>query len=158
LSLSVTIIVVPTSDLESFESMDHEERRDNSGGWKTFAVGSGRFLDTFLMKATGSDFGVLECEDRTCLIDKETLLEALPVLEALVETKAKETTEALFAHGKKQGDVARIGRALKSGSWPKNGGAAEEAAAFAHQLLKHARIAKQKRMGVCWEYRGEGEP
>ncbi len=163
-SQSITIISVPADDPDSFEEMLLDERRNRSGGWQTFPLRSGRFLDSFLMKATGTDLGVFRgADDRdeageklvTCLIDKDTLLEVLPELEALVETKADATAQALSQHGGGSADVARVAAALASGTWPTSGDPAEEAAAFAHQLLKSARVAKQDRMGVCWEYRGQ---
>lgn len=129
-----------------------------------FAIKSGRYIDTFFMKATKSDLGVLECnahtdEDtdekfETNLIDRKTLLEVIPKLGTLVEKNAVKTAKALHAHGGGKGDIARISAALESDEWPKSGDPAEEAAAFAHQLLKSARSAQEDRMGVCWEFRG----
>lgn len=55
---SITIISTFADDPDSFESMRLDERRQRSGGWKEFPLRSQRFLDTFLMAATGSDFGV----------------------------------------------------------------------------------------------------
>lgn len=161
---SITIIAVPAEDPDSFESMYTDERRHRSAGWKTFQPRSGRMLDTFLMKATSSDLGVFECEPevepdgqklQTCLIDRSTLVQVLPKIEALVETNAAETARALQSHGGGAADLARVTAALASGTWPDSGDPAEETAAFAHHLLKYARIATQERRGVCWEFRGE---
>jgi hypothetical protein len=161
---SITIITVPAEDDESFEYMDLDQRRNSSAGWETFPLRSGRMLDSFFMIAMSSDLGVLRCSDDkdddgvklvTCLIDRETLIEVLPDLEALVETNAAATAHALQAHGGGQTTVDRVFHALSSRTWPESGDAAEEAAAFARQLLDHAHIAKQFRLGVCWEYRGD---
>jgi hypothetical protein len=163
-SPSITIISVPAEDPDAFEAMYLDERRHRSGGWTCFAVQSGRYLDTFLMKATASDLGVFASADDvdsagdklvSCLIDRETLVEVLPDLEVLVEARADETARALCVHGGGGADLARVAEALASGAWPTTGDPAEEAAAFAHHLLKAARVAVQDRMGVCWEYRGE---
>jgi hypothetical protein len=93
----------------------------------------------------------------TCFIDRKTLREVLPRLARMIEKQAKKTALSLFEHGQKRGDLRRIEKALQSGAWPKHGDPAEEAAAFGHQLLKYARIAKEDEMGVCWEYRGPVE-
>lgn len=163
-SASITIIAVPAEDPDSFEAMYTEERRHRSAGWKTFTACSGKMLDTFFMKATDSDLGVFECEPevepdgqklQTCLIDRQTVLHVLPTLENLVETNADATARALVAHGGGNADLARTTQALKVGTWPERGEPAEEAAAFAHHLLKYARIAAQERRGVCWEFRGD---
>jgi hypothetical protein len=86
-SPSITIIIVPAEDPDTFEAMYLDERRHRSGGWTCFSVRSGRYLDTFLMKATDSDLGVFASADDvdsageklvSCLIDRETLLEVLP--------------------------------------------------------------------------------
>ena len=163
-SASITIISVPAEDPDAFEAMYLDERRDRSGGWATFPVHSGRMLDVFLMKATHADLGVFGSAEETdaageplatCLIDRETLLEVLPYLEALVEGKAADTARALVTHGGGGADLARVIEALETGVWPTSGDPAEEAAAFAFHLLKSARVAKGDRMGVCWEYRGQ---
>lgn len=164
MSASITIIGVPAEDPDSFEEMYLDERRNRSGGWDTFPLRSGRMLDAFFMKATSSDLGVYRGdEDKdddgvklvTCLIDRETLVEVLPDLERLVETNADATARALQAHGDGKTGLERISAALKGGAWPESGDTAEEAAAFARQLLKFARTAVKDRMGVCWEYRGD---
>jgi hypothetical protein len=163
---SITIITTPIKDPDSFASMYIEERRERSGGWESFTLRSGLLVDSFLLRATRSDLGVFGDDDvdsvangagkmTSCLIDQATLPEVLKKLEALIEKKAKETAEALFAHGRARGDPKRIAKALASGKWPKNGDPAEEAAAFGFQLLKYARVAVELGMGVCWEYRGE---
>jgi hypothetical protein len=168
-AVTLTIIATPVEEPDSFLSMDLDARRDCGGGWKVFPVGSRLYLDSFLMLATDSDFGVFEEPDDsdslangggkmvTCFIDRDTLKGVLPRIANLVEKNAKKTALALFEHGKKQGDLLRIEEALKSGDWPQNGDPAEEAAAFGHYLLRYARIAEQKKMGVCWEYRGPVE-
>lgn len=161
---SITLISVPAEDPDTFEAMYIDERRHRSGGWVTFPVRSSRMLDAFFMKATASDLGVLRLADdtdaageklTTCLIDRQSLLQALPDLEALVEAKADDTARALVRYGGGGADVARVTAALGTGEWPTSGDPAEEAAAFAFHLLKSARVAKGDEMGVCWEYRGE---
>lgn len=164
MSASITIIIVPAEDPDSFEAMYLDERRHRSGGWVAFPLQSGRYPDTFLMKATDSDLGVFGGADDTddageklvtCMIDHLTLVESLPYLEALVEAKTDETARALVAHGGGSADLARVAEGLRSGTWPTSGDPAEEAAAFAHHLLKSARVAQKDRMGVCWELRGQ---
>ena len=161
MSSSITLIVVPAEDADSFEAMPVDERRQRS--WQTFPVRCGRYLCTFLMTATDTDLGVFGGEPEieqdgqqleACMIDREMLVEVLPQIEAMVEADADETARVLHAHGGGTADLARVVDALKTGAWPESGDPAEEAAAFARHLLSYARVAKQEQMGVCWEYRG----
>lgn len=142
-----------------------DERRECSAGWKMFPVGSARFLDTFLIKATSSDFGVFSSDERpvddkgvaveTGVIMSSSTPKILPGLVAIVEEKPDETIEALAKHGGSTANLGRAREALTSGTWPTSGDPAEEAAAFAFYLLKHARIAERSLKGVCFEYRGQ---
>ena len=162
---TVTIVVVPTGDTpDGFEAMSVDERRAASrGAWETFPLRSGRLLDTFLMKATGVDLGVLRCEDRkregqvlqTSLWPRSTIVEVIRDLAGLVEKRPDDTAKALRKHGGDVATLARVTRALKSGAWPDAGDPAVEAAAFTHQLLGYARLAKAEKMGLCWEFRGD---
>lgn len=162
MSATITIIVTPADD-EAFESMTVDERRRNGHEWEAFPLGSGRLLETFFMKATGADLSVLGCEDRrregvllqTSLLTKDVVVAVIPDLEALLDENADATARALLKHGKGTSELARISAALSSGTWPTSGDPAEESAAFARQLLKHAILAKDAAMGVCWEYRGD---
>jgi hypothetical protein len=161
---SVTIIVIPADAPDSFEELGVSQRKQNSLGWVHFPIRSGRYIDTFFLKATDSDLGVLQCAERTDdddqkletnLIDRSTILKMLPKLGTLVEERAKQTAAALVAHAGGKGDVARVAKALKTGDWPKTNSPAEEAAAFAHHLLVSGRTAKARKVGVCWEFRGK---
>lgn len=163
-SPSITIIVVSADDHDAFAELALDQRRHSSMGIETFPLRSRCYLDTFLMKATRSDLGVLRLADDvddegekliTCVLDKGTVLEVLPDLEAMVETNAEGTARALCEYAGEGANLARITAALKSGTWPTSGDSAEEAAAFAYHLLKSARDGKQFQMGVCWEYRGD---
>ena len=163
MSATLTIIAIPAVDPDSFESMSPRNRKANSSGWKTFPLRSGRLVSTFFTKATQADLGVFGCEDRvhegqplqTSVVFQGThLASVIKKLTALLRSKAK-TARALVAHGGGTADLARVTAALQTGTWPKNGDPAEEAAAFAHHLLNHARIAKQRGKGVCWEYHGK---
>ena len=129
---------------------------------------SGRRLCTFFMKATDDDLGVFGSETEPVDEEGRTLETAIifgsdlgdvriPMLVERLETHPDETARLLVAHGGGRGDVAAVKNALTSGAWPESGEAAEEAAAFAHQLLKWAKkaVADGLGMGVCWEYRGE---
>ncbi len=161
---TITIIGLRADDPDSFEEMSLERRREKSGGWNVFPVRSGRALDTFLMKATDSDFAVFGCgiklvDDeglsvRSNLITRGDVKRVIPNLEELVEKHPGRTARALVAHGGNRADVARVLDALGSDEWPESGDPAEEAAAFAHHLLKRARVAVCDFHGVCWEYRG----
>lgn len=165
MKVTVTLIVIPAKNPDAFEAISPRNRKRESRGWVTFEFGSGRFLDTFLMKATKVDLSVFACEDRedwdskrllqTCLLTNGSVTRRLPALEKLVEEDPDQTAAALHQHGGGTGNLARIKARLKSGSWPKQGDAAEETAAFAHQLLIRMRRAKELKMGVCWEYRGK---
>ena len=160
MTTTLTLISLTITDPDSFEQLSLEERRSYGGSW-TYPVGSGRPLDTFLMKATKSDLGVFAFDkasdgSETCMIDQSTLVDDIAPLERLVETKRIETARALHEHGKKAGSLTQIEAALQSGTWPTNGDAAEEAAAFAHHLLRCARFGMENHMGVCWEVRGAG--
>ena len=166
MSATITIIVVPAEEPDDLERMYIDERKRESKEWQAFPLNSGRLLDTFLMAATNADLGVFACEDRedadeddvllqTRLLTRPTVLETLPDLEELVETKADATARALQKHGGGKADLELISSALKSGDWPTNGDPAVEAAAFAHQLLYRARQAKSVKMAVCWEFRGD---
>jgi hypothetical protein len=165
MAASITLLVVPADDPDAFEDLFLAERKSRSRGWVKFPVGCGRYLDTFFMKATSSDLGVVECDphedDETGeriesnLIDRDTLVEVLPKLRALVDKNADRTARALHTYGGGKGAVSRVATTLKSGNWPKDRDAAREAAAFAHHLLKSAERAVTHEMGICWEYRGE---
>jgi hypothetical protein len=160
---AVTMFVTEADDPHAFEAMAPEDRRTRGGVWTRCPVRSGRLLDTFFMFATHVDLGVFACADeirdgeklKTCLLDKNTVAEVLPTVQRLVEAEAEATARALWEHAGGTGDLARIGEALRTETWPTSDDPAEEAAAFAHHLLKHARDAKELGMGVCWEYRGE---
>lgn len=162
---SITIITTKANDPDQFEEMPLEERRQRSAGWKMFPLRSGRFLDTFLMKTTNSDFGVFASAERpvdadgvplkTNVIMKATVPQILPELIAMVEQKPDETAEALAKHSGNNANVGRIREALTSGIWPTSGDPAEETAAFAFHLLAFARIADMARYGLCLEYRGQ---
>jgi hypothetical protein len=156
---SLTLIIVHVTDPVSFERLSLEDRRKNALAWKTFELRSGRFLDTFLMKATGTDLGVFSYEETfdgdgvpltTCFIDEKTLPTDLPTLENFLgdETAAQLCTLAGRA------DRARVKHALKSGEWPADGNPAEETAAFAFHLLESAKTAIRHKMGLCFEHRG----
>ncbi|MBA3462807.1 MAG: hypothetical protein H0T46_22820 [Deltaproteobacteria bacterium] len=161
---TITIISTRADDPDSFERMSLDERREASGGWQVFPVRSGRALDTFLMAATDSDFAVfasgIELVDdegasvRTNMITRGDVKRVIPNLEELVEKHPDRTARALVAHDGNRADLARVLAALGSDGWPEGGDPAEEAAAFAHHLLKQARVAKGDVDGVCWEYRG----
>lgn len=163
MSTTITIIVTPADDEEAFERMTVDERRRNGHEWEEFPLGSGRLLETFFMKATGSDLTVIACEDRkrqgtvlvTRVLVRDVVVDVIPDLEELLDKNADSTGRALQRHGHGTSELARISAALSSGTWPERGDPAEEAAAFARQLLKHAVLAKDAGMGVCWEYRGE---
>jgi hypothetical protein len=161
---TITIISTRADDPDSFEKMSLDERREASGGWKVFPVRSGRAIDTFLMAATDSDFAVFASDIklvddegasvRTNMISRGDVKRGIPDLEDLVERNPDKTARALVAHGGHRADLARVLAALSSDTWPEGGDPAEEAAAFAYHLLKHARVAKGDVDGVCWEFRG----
>lgn len=161
---TITIIGLRADDPDSFEEMSLERRREKSGGWNVFPVRSGRALDTFLMKATDSDFAVfgsgMEMVDdeglsvRSNLITRGDVKRVIPDLEELVENHPDRTARALVEHGGNRADLARVLAALGSDEWPEGGDPAEEAAAFARHLLNQARVARGDGHGVCWEYRG----
>lgn len=161
---TITIISTKADDPDSFEDMTLLERRTNSGGWKVFPVRSGRAIDTFLMLATKSDFGVFESsivlkdKDGTKVHSNMIVRASIPGvikdLVRLVEKSPSKTAKALVAHGGTRADPARVLAALSSEDWPDGGDPAEEAAAFAHHLLNAARVAKGDLMGLVWEFRG----
>ena len=162
---SITIICTEADDPDQFERMSLTERRERSGGWKTFPLRSGRFIDTFFMAATDSDFGVFDSADalvdgdgvtvKTCMIVKDSIPQIIPMLEVLVEQRPGETARALVAHGGGSADPEQVAAVLGSGEWPDSDDPAAEAAAFARQLLTYARYANDDLRGVCWEFRGE---
>lgn len=165
MSATIAIIVIAAEDTDAFESISLEDRKRESRRWITLDLRSGCFVDTFLQKATKVDLGVFGCENetdpetrgllQTRLLTNGTVSNRLLALEKLVETDTDETAVALHKHGGGKGDLARITKALTSGKWPENGDPAEEAAAFAHELLVRARKAAEVKRGVCWEYRGD---
>lgn len=163
MSTTITIIVTPADDEEDFESMSVDERRRKGHEWEEFPLGSGRLLDTFFMKATNSDLSVIGCDDRkregvplqTRVLVREVVADIIPDLKELLDKNANATALALQKHGGGNTDLERISAALRSGTWPTNGDPAEESAAFARQLLNHAVLAKEAKMGVCWEYHGD---
>ncbi len=117
------------------------------------------------MLATDSDFAVFASDVKLVdeqgasvesnLITSGDVKRVIPDLEELVEKHPDRTARALFAHGGNCGDPARVLAALSSDEWPEGGDPAEEAAAFAHQLLKRARVAVGDFHVVCWEFRGD---
>lgn len=145
----------PTSEL----ALRYRER-----SCKVFSVRSGRYLETFLMKATGADFSIFDStivatdkngtEVKTSVICDGDIGHVIEDLATLVEKHTEQTAKALVEHGPGGASIETIVNALKSGAWPLDGDAATEAAAFAHHLLKYARIADGDATGVCWEYRG----
>jgi hypothetical protein len=156
---SLTLIIVHVTDPDSFERLSLEERRKQSLEWKTFEIRSGRFLDTFLMKATGTDLGEFSYEETrdgdgvtltTCFIDEKTLPRDLETLERFLgdETATQLCTLAGRA------DRSRVQRALRTGDWPDGGNPAEESAAFAFHLVELAKTAIRHKMGLCLEHRG----
>jgi len=159
---TITLISLTVEGPDEFDDMSLSERR-RFGPSSTYPVNSGIAVDTFLMKATDTDLGVFDAGETredgdtvaSSLIDRETLASDLPRLERLVETNAAETARALHEYGKERGDLAKIKAALETGEWPTSGDPAEEAAAFARQLLGCARLGKDHLFGVCWEFRGE---
>jgi hypothetical protein len=161
---TITIISTKADDPDSFEEMTLLERGTNSSGFKMFPVRSGRAIDTFLMAATKSDFGVFESSEvlkdkegrkvHSNMIARASMPGVIKDLERLVEKKPDKTAKALVAHAKGKSDLARVLAALESDEWPEGGDPAEEAAAFAHHLLNAARDAKQYLNGVVWEFRG----
>ena len=163
MSAGITIIVTPADDDEEFENMDDEQRRSKGHEWEEFPLGSDRFLDSFFMTATKSDLSVIACDDRkiegvrlqTRLLVRDVVVDVIPDLKGLIDKDADSTALALQKHGGGKADLARVSAALKSGTWPKTGDPAEESAAFARQLLNHAILAKEAKMGVCWEYSGD---
>ena len=161
MSSSVTIMAIPALDPDAFEALSLDERR--AGAWETFPLRSGRLLYTFFSKATKADLGVFGSEDIVrkgetiqtgVIFQGDHVAGVIKQLGALLRSKAR-TARALVAHGGGVADLARVTAALHTGTWPKGKDPAEEAAAFAHHLLKFARIAKQELRGVCWEYRGK---
>jgi len=162
---SITIITTEAHDPDQFEAMRLDERRERSAGWKMFPLRSGRYLETFLMKATNSDFGVFGSAERpvdddgttvkTSVIMSSSIPGVVPELVEMVEQRPDETAQALAKHGGGTANLGRIRDGLKSGTWPTSRDPAEEAAAFAFYLLKYARIAEQSLKGVCFEYRGQ---
>lgn len=161
---SVTILQVPTQGHDEFEALTLSDRRRKGGGYETFPLRSGRRLCTFAMKALSADFGVLHCRDErgqdgervdTNLIADIDLSDVLADLEARFITNADETIAQLLAHDENRSNAAQVTAALTSGTWPATGDAAEESAAFIHHLMKAMRKAMERKMGVCWEYRGE---
>lgn len=161
---SVTILQVPTEGHDEFEALTLDERRKKGGGCETFPLRSGRRLCTFAMKATNADFGVLGCRDErgkdgenvdTNLIADVDVADVLADIESRFITQADQTIAQLLAHDENQSTAAQIAAALTTGTWPATGDAAEESAAFLHHLMRAMRAAKEKKLGVCWEYRGE---
>ena len=165
---SITIITTKAIDPDQFEDMSLQERRERSAGWKMFPLRSGRLLETFLMKATGADFGIFGSAGRpvdangvtvkTTVLFKSEIPAAVATLTAMVEQKPDETAQLLVNHGGDTADVARVREALTSGTWPENGDPAEETAAFAFKVLELARLSEMAHKGICFEYRGEVAP
>jgi len=161
---TIAIIATPAENPDTFEAMRLAERREQAGGVKRFPVRSGRYLDTFLMAATGSDLSVFDSaiiatdkdgfKVKTRVICDPDIPHVIESLAALVEKNPEDTAKKLVAHGGGTANVEAVAKALTSGELPENGDPAAEAAAFAHHLLKLARIADGDATGVCWEYRG----
>ena len=161
---SITIIILRAADPDEFDAIPYYARKEVSAGWKDLPARSGRLLDTFLMKATDSDFSMFqdemdEDEDKlafvSCLIARSDLVRILPELESLIEKNAARTARALRVHGGNKASLASIKGALASGEWPDSGDPAVEAAAFAHHLLAFARTAVEHKLAVCVEYHGD---
>lgn len=160
---TLTMIVLPADDHDSFEAMSCDERRKQSSGCETYEVRSGLLVDSFFLTATNSDLAVTRARDTrdrddkhvaTAFIDQASLVTVLPTLAELVEAKSEATAQALCARRGAGASPSRVAWALRTGTWPTNGDVAEEAAAFAHHLLRSARAAVDDQCGVCWEYRG----
>jgi len=161
---TLTILCTEAEDPDQFEAMTLDERRERSGGWKTFPLRSRRMVDTFLLKATRSDFGVFDSAElpvddagvavKTCVIMRSSIREVVASLETMIERRPTETALALTKHGGGTADLGLVTAALTSGAWPTSGDPAEETAAFAFQLLVYARFALEDLRGVCWEFRG----
>lgn len=109
MTATITIIVIPAEDPDAFESISLKNRKRESRGWKAFELRSGRFVDTFIQKATRTDLGVFGCEDeedpetkgllQTRLLTTSSARSALAKLEKLVEKQPDDTAKALDAHG-----------------------------------------------------------
>jgi len=161
---TLTILCSEADDPDQFEATTLDERRERSGGWKTFSLRSRRMVDTFLLKATCSDFGVFDSAElpvddagvavKTCVIMRSSIRQVVACLETMVERRPTETALALINHGG-TADLGLVTAALTSGAWPTSGDPAEETAAFAFQLLVYARYALEDLRGVCWEFRGD---
>ncbi len=161
---SITIIILRAGAPEELDAIPYYARKQESSGWKDLPARSGRFLDTFLMKSTNSDFSIFQAaldvdEDKlpfvTRLIVPIDLVRVVPELEPLIEKHADKTASALRAHGGNTASLASIKAALASGDWPDSGDPAVEAAAFAHHLLGFARTAVEYTLAVCVEYHGD---
>jgi hypothetical protein len=162
---TITILTTKAEDPDQFEDMSLEGRRERSVGWKRFPLRSGRYMTTFLMKATDSDFGMFGSAElpvdgdgvivRTHVLMRSEVPAAVLRLTAMVEEQPDETAEALVKHGGNTASLGRVREGLRSGTWPESGDPAEETAAFAFHLLALARVAAETRKGVCFEYRGQ---
>lgn len=160
---SVTIVQRWITSFDDLDALAVADRRDSGCfGWATFPIRSGALLDTFLLLATGCDLGMsaYEPEDdqgtplQSSFLDGPGLPSAIAQLAILVESDAAITLAQLRDHGGGTADPVRLEAALRGGAWPESGDPAEEAAAFAHQLLARARDALQFRAGLLVEHRG----
>ncbi|MCC6999030.1 MAG: hypothetical protein IT370_30735 [Deltaproteobacteria bacterium] len=163
MTATITIIATTVEEPDQFESMDTDERRYVSAGWQAFPARSGRYPDDVFLRATGVRLGIYEGKPEydaqgrlhSFIIDRRTLEKVLPDLVAAVEADPKATAGALVAECGGTADLAKVAAALQADTWPEGDDPAEEAAAFAHHLLKYARIAVNSANGICWEFRGD---
>ncbi len=163
MTATITIIATTVEDPDQFESMDLDERRHISAGWKTFPARSGRYPDDVFLRAAKVRLGIYEGKPErdsagrlhSFAIDWRHLEKVIPDLVAAVEGNPEATARALVAECGGTSDVANVTAALQADTWPEGSDPAVEAAAFAHHLLKYARIAINSGNGICWEFRGE---
>ncbi|HVK72148.1 MAG TPA: hypothetical protein VM734_02460 [Kofleriaceae bacterium] len=156
---STTVIVVDVDAPEVLQDLSGEKRRRTSLGWQQLVRHSAEHPDAYFMRALSLDLGVVEHDlvadgDHVlhrCVIDRGNIEEVLGVLECALADP--ETLCERLAAASPSESPAHVIAALRAGEASPGAGPAEEAAAFATNLVESVRMAKRYWTAVCWEHR-----
>ncbi len=156
---STTTIVVDTDTPVHLRQLGGPKRRRTNLGTQVLKRHSSVRPDAFLLAALGLDLAVVETTPawdghhvvHTCVIGRQSIQRALGLLECAI-ADAERLAERLAARSPCE-SIAQVIAAFRAGEASAGAGPAEEAAAFAMQLVESVRVAERYLTSVCWEHR-----
>jgi hypothetical protein len=156
---STTVLVLDLDAPAQLLQLSGDRRRRSSLGTQVLTRHSPVHPDSFLLDALALDLSVTECLPQpegdhvlhTCGIDRASIRRALALLESAL-ADAERLAERLAALSPSE-SAARVIAAFRAGEATEQAGPAEEAAAFAMQLVESVRVAGRYQTSVCWEHR-----